>query len=416
MTISAILAGFDARAWAGDVLFSRNGTNVSAPVVGTMHDGGHYPDAAAFLNGWGSYLTLSTIADTDWTGAGTFSAGIDEDGFFYLQGSNAGATFTVTPGSDDPWGWGGVTASSASGGGQRATATAPWTRGPFSCTTSARFTVTRAGPVAVTMPSSQSKAHTLPTWLSGPTTPDFDEVVECLDKWDNAATDTTDKRYRWGIDEAGRTFTSWPAAYGAGVTISWISATLQAALGFTGSETAVLANGIYTLTSTYPALGVQPLRNRIAQLDPACANSGSALELTSGRIAGRQHRYARDLEIRFNLRGGVGIDDTSPHLDEVEIYLRRVAPHLWRGARCTVVPDWGDPRMGRSLVAQFADGVATPVLQSPQVRGDAGAVMGRKRCEVSSDSADRVALSFPANRPRVRSGDVSMTLRILADA
>lgn len=410
------MAGFDARAWAGVVLFSRNATNVSAPAVATLHDGGHYPDAMALLTGWASYLTLSTIVDTDWTGAGTFSAGIDEDGFFYLQGSDAAATFTVTPGSDDPWGWGGVTASSAFGGGQRATATAPWTRGPFSCTTNARFTVTRAGPVTVTMPSSQSMVHTLPTWLSGPTTPDFDSVTECLDKWDNAATDAADKRYRWGIDADGRTFTSWPTAYGASVTVSWTSTTFRNALGFDGTETAVLANGIYTLTSTYPALGVQPLRNRLAQIDPAGANSGSALELTSGRIAGRQHRYARDLEIRFNLRGGVGITDTSPYLDEVELYLRRVAPHLWRGARCTVVPDWSDPRMGRSLVAQFADGVASPLLQSPQVRGDAGAVMGRKRCEVSSDSADRVTLAFAPNRPRVRSGDVSMTLRILPDA
>ncbi len=413
MTISAILAGFDARAWAGVNLFSRDGDVVAAPAVGTLHDGGHYPDALALLNGYSSVRSLSSMLDAQWSGAGAFLAGIDEDGFLYLESSSAVA-FSVAPGSDDPWGWGGGVTAVAYGSATRATATRPWTRGPFSCTSNAKFQVTHGA--AQTMPLYQMTAHSLPTWLSGPTTPDFDGVVECLEKWDNAACDNGTERFRWGIDAEGRTFSSWPTGLGATVGVSWSSTTFRAALGFDGTETAVLANGIYTLTSTYPALGVQPLRNRIVQLDPAGTNSGSALELENGRIAGRQHRYARDLDIRFNLRGGVGITDTSPHLDEVELYLRRVAPYLWRGARCTVVPDWSDPRMGRSLVAQFADGVATPVLQSPQVRGDAGAVMGRKRCEVSSDSADRVALSFAPNRPRVRSGDVSMTLRILPDA
>lgn len=407
------MAGFDARAWAGVVLFNRNATNVSAPAVATLHDSGHYPDALAFLNGYSAYRTLSSMLDAQWSGAGTFLAGIDEDGFFYLESTSAVA-FTVTVGSDDPWGWGGNVTAVAYGTATRATATRPWTRGPFACTSNARFLVTHGA--AQTMPLYQMTAHTLPVWLSGATTPDLDGVVECLEKWDNAACDAGTERFRWGMDADGRTFSSWPNGLGAAVGVSWSSTTFRAALGFDGTEVASLANGIYTLTSTYPALGVQPLRNRLAQLDPAGANSGSALELTSGRIAGRQHRYARDLEIRFNLRGGVGITDTSPHLDEVELYLRRVAPYLWRGARCTVVPDWSDPRMGRSLVAQFADGVASPLLQSPQVRGDAGAVMGRKRCEVSSDSADRVVLSFPPNRPRVRSGDVSMALRILPDA
>ena len=223
-------------------------------------------------------------------------------------------------------------------------------------------------------------------------------------------------RQELATDADGRTVTSWPTGYGAAVSPSWSSTTFRNALGFTGSESAVLASGIYTLTSTYPALGVLPLRNRLIALDPAGANSGAALELTSGRIAGRQHRYTRDIEVRFSLRGGVGLDESAAtYRDEAELYMHRVAPYLWRGARCTVVPDWSDPRMGRSLIAQFTDGVSSPVVQSAQVRGEVAGVMGRKRCEVSSDSADRISLTFAPNRPRVRTGEVSMTLRVLAD-
>lgn len=413
MTVSAILAGFDARSWAGLSLFTRNGTSTPAPATATLHDGGHYPDALGLLNGVSSYSTLTTLVDADWTGAGTMTAGIDTNGYFYLQVSSPGETFTVTPGSEDPWGWGGVVTSVASAG-WLATATRPWTRGPFSATTNAQFTVTRAGPVSVTMPSSQLKVHTLPTWLTGPTAGDVDAVVECLEKWDNAANAST--LYKWGIDEEGRTFTSWPTSIGAAKTVSWVSATFRRALGYTGSESAVLSGGIYTLTSAYPALGVLILRNRLSAIDLAADSSGSAVETLGGRVVGRLHRYVRDLEIRTALRGNVGLDDsTAAYRDEVEIYLRRVAPYLWRGARCNVYPEWGDPRMGRSMVAQMTDAVATPVMNSAQVRSEAGAVMGRKLCEVSSDSSGRSMLTFAPSRPRIRSGDLALTLRHISD-
>jgi hypothetical protein len=413
MTVSAILAGFDARSWAGLSLFTRNGTSTPAPATATLHDGGHYPDALGLLNGISSYSTLTTLVDADWTGAGTMTAAISTAGYFTLATSGA-TSFTVTPGSEDPWGWGGVVASVASGAGELATATRPWTRGPFSATTNAQFVVTRAGPVSVTMPSSQLKVHTLPTWLTGPTAGDIDAVVETLEKWDNAANAST--LYKWGIDEEGRTFTSWPTSIGAAKTVSWVSATFKRALGYTGSESAVLSGGIYTLTSTYPALGVLILRNRLAAIDLAADASGSAVETIGGRVVGRLHRYVRDIEIRTALRGGVGLDDSAAaYGDEVEIYLRRVAPYLWRGARCNVYPEWGDPRMGRSMVAQMTDAVSTPVLNSAQVRADAGAVMGRKLCEVSSDSSGRSLLTFPPNRPRIRSSDLSITLRHISD-
>lgn len=410
---SAILAGFDARAWASVALFSRNGTPVSAPATATLHDGGHYPDALGLLNGYASTRTLTVAVDANWTGAGTMTAAIDENGFFTLYTSTH-TSFTVTPGSEDPWGWGGVVASVATGAGELATAGRPWTRGPFANTTNAQFSVTRAGPVTVTMPTLQTMAHSLPTYITGPTAADIDGVVQCLEKWDNDAMASTS--YRWSMDAEGRTVTSWPTSLGAAVTVTWTSATFRRALGYTGSEIAVLSGGIYTLTSTYSALGVLILRNRLAAIDLAGSNEGVAVETMGGRIIGRQLRYARDIEIRTTLRGGVGFDESAaPYRDEVEIYLRRVAPYLWRGARCNVIPEWGDPRLGRSMVAQMTDAVATPVAQSAQVRTDAGATMGRKLCEVSTDSPARSLLTFAPNRARTRSGDLALTLRHIAD-
>jgi hypothetical protein len=409
VTSSAILAGFDARTWAGVTLFSRDGDNVAAPAVGTLHDGGHYPDAVAFLNGWAAYRTLSDMLDAQYTGAGTMTAGIDEDGFFWVHVSDPAVNFSVTPGTSDPWGWGGVVAAIAYSGGKRA-----WTRGPFSASTSAQFSLTHGATTHV-MPLYQSTVHALPTWLSGPTTPDDDEVVECLEKWDNVACDAGTKRYRWGIDDEGRTFTSWATGLGALKVPTWSSASFRRALGFTGSETAVLTSGVYTLTSTYPALGVLILRSRLAALDLATEHEGPALELGSGRVAGRPMRHVKDLEVRARLRGGVGLDDTAPHRDEVEIWRHRVSPYLWRGARCTVLPDWSDPRMGRSLVSQMTDAVSSPVLQSAQVVGLAGATMGRKRCEVSSSNSTRVGLTFAPNRPRTRAEGLSLMLRHLPD-
>jgi hypothetical protein len=67
---AAILAGVDAAEWAGDVLFARNGVEVSAPALADLHDGGHYPDACALLTGWASYRTISATLTTTWTSAG----------------------------------------------------------------------------------------------------------------------------------------------------------------------------------------------------------------------------------------------------------------------------------------------------------------------------------------------------------
>ena len=56
---------FDAAQWASATLFSRDGTDVDAPA--TMHAAGYYPDAVAFLNGWGSQADLNTRINAAWS-------------------------------------------------------------------------------------------------------------------------------------------------------------------------------------------------------------------------------------------------------------------------------------------------------------------------------------------------------------
>lgn len=414
MATAAILAQFDALEWAGVTLFSRNAVNVAAPAVGTMHDGGHYPDAVGFLNGWGSYRRLDQTIQNTWGLDGTISCGINEDDRFYISVEAAAGQLTLTPGPSDPWGWGGIVTSSPSFTAQVLTATRRWTRGPLIADTEAQFNIDDTVGIE-TQPGHASVAHSLPNYITQAGSMDADAVTETLEKWDNAATDGTNRRVKWGVDSEGRTFTSWPSfGLGANHTVTWASATFRRALGFSGLETAVLANGVYTLTSTYPARGVLVLRQGLATVDRGLTLRGSSSEDAGGRVSGRKYMAGRDVDVSFNVRGGVGIaEPAAAYRDEETQFIRRVAPYLSRGARVTVCPEWGDSRIGRSLIDQFED-ADTPAAFSATVRSEAGGVMGRFRAYVADDAAQAFALRFDG-RTRSMTAPVSLRLRRVAD-
>jgi len=404
MSRSGILAGVDLAEFAGVTLFSRDAVNVAAPALASLHDGGHYPDAVAVLNGWTAYRPFYSSLDAQWSGVGTMTAGINTDGLLYIQTSGPGVSaFTITPGASDPWGWGGVVTAVLDGGAYVATATRPWTRGTFEAVTSAQFTISAPLGVSETVPLYESVVHSLPTWLCGPTAADADEVVQCLEKWDNDVHDSSSKRIRWGLDAEGRTFCSRPSGLGSAYAITWSSAAFRRLLGFTGSESEVTSSGVITLTSTFPAAGVLILRNGLAAGVPARMNDGNAFRLQGGTVAGRLGASWREFEASAILDGAVGYAPANAaYADEVENYLHRVAPLMFPGARATVLPEWGDPRRGMSLAQQFADAVALVKAQSAAVRSDAGGLKGRRRCQVSEDSARRHAAAFPGGRPRTQ--------------
>lgn len=416
MTRSAILFGLDLAEFSSVVLFSRDGTNVTAPARDSMHDGGHYPDAVAVLNGWSAYRTFQDALNAQWSGAGTMTAGLDTSGLFYIQGSGTGS-FTVTPGTSDPWGWGGVVTAVLAGGVYVATATRPWRRGPFEATTAAQFTIAGQGGVTETVPLYATVAHSLPTWLCGPTAADADEVVACLEEWDNLANDAGSKRIRWGIDTEGRTFCSRPSAIGSGHGVTWSSTTFRRLLGFTGLEVDVVNNGTIVLTSTFPAAGVQVLRGGLTTSVAAVHNDGAAFRQQGGTVAGRLGASWRELDVSATLDGAIGYAPANAaHADEAENYRTRVAPLAFPGARATVLPEWGDPRIGASLHQQLAGGAAIVKAQSASIRSDAGGLKGRKRCQVAEDSPRHAALDFPGGRPRTRTEALSWRLIHLTEA
>lgn len=414
MAVAAILAGFDALEWAGQTLFTRDGVTVAAPAVGSMHDGGHYPDAVGFLNGWGSYRTLAETINDTWGIDGTVTCGIDADDRFYVEVLNPAGQLTLTPGPSDPWGWGGVRTSVTNLTSERLTASRRWTRGPVVADDEAVFIIDD-GVGIETQPAHLSQAHSLPSYISGSGTMDADAVTACLEKWDNDACDGTSRRLKWGIDGEGRTFTSWPKFnFQAADKPTFTSASFRRALGFTGLESVVEDNDLYTLTSTYPARGVLIVRQGIATLDRGLTIRGASTEDAGGMVSGRKFMAGRDVDLSFSVRGGVGLAETlAPHRDEESQFLRRVAPHLWRGARVTVCPEWGDPRVGRSLVDQFED-ADTPAAFSTTVRSEAGGVMGRFRAVVADDAAQSFAARFDG-RTRSLTAPLTLRLRRVAD-
>lgn len=399
MATAAIIAGLDMSEWAGVTLFSRNGTDVAAPALGTLHDGGHYPDVVAMLNGWASYRNATSALDAQWSGTGTVRYGIDSDGMLYVERLGGVGTFTVTPGTSNPWGWpAGTTTSSSVGGNQRVTATSPWTRGQFIADTDAQYTIVE-GFVSETVPVVPTVAQCLPVYLNGQTTADADEVTETLEKWDNAALDAATKRIKWGIDDTGRVFSSWPS--GPSWAISWSSTTFRSALGFTGSESAVLTNGVYVLTATHAPVGLLLCRSGIAQMDPRRVHYGTALDLVDGTVRGRSVSTVREVDLSVSLRSAMAVvDSDAAYTDEAEIWLHRVSPYLFPGARVTIVPRLGDPRMGWSLPEQLANGVTSPGLESSVYNGRSAGVAGRRRGYVAADAERATTLTFAEGQPR----------------
>lgn len=411
---SAILAGIDASEWAGVTLYTRNGTSVTAPALGSMHDSGHYPDVMALLTGWASFRTLTAEVAAAWAGAGltgTPALSINASGYLELRVTGAAGTITLYAGVTDPWGWGGTLTSVTDGGDEVVTATERWTRGRFPATTSSLWTVDDGGGLGQ-FPIYQTHVHSLPTYLTTAGTADADAVVECLEKWDNNAVDGTNKRIRWGIDSEGRVFTSWDSDMGAGYTVTWSSASFKRALGFTGSETATNALGVRMLTATYPPVGLLLMRSGLRIVDHSREHIGSALDLGSGRVAGRSSATWREVSVTADIVGGVGYAEANAaYLDEEQQLLHRVSPYLYPGARATLVPRWDDPRLGRSLHAQLAAGL-TPVAQSTTLVSSTGAAVGRLRADVATGAERTMRLQFASGGPRTRTS-ASWSLRAL---
>jgi hypothetical protein len=243
----------------------------------------------------------------------------------------------------------------------------------------------------------------MPHWLG---IGDSDAVSETLEKWDNAANDATHKRIRWGIDDEGRAWTSWPSALSLGA-LSWTSATFRRALGFTGSEVVTTTNSVRLLRGTYPARGVLILRQGLSVMDGGLVRSATSANTAAGRVVGRQAGHWRDLLVTSTLRGGLGVPTALAEVrDEAEIYQTNIWPLLWPGQRVTVCPEWGESRVATTRHAAFAAGAA--------IQPGNWSARGRHRCEVSTEMDLRQSLSWPrTSGPRILTSPVTWALREL---
>ena len=394
---SAILAGFDgARAFAGEVVFERDGNTCTIPAAASQWQGGRYLDVIQFLHGYGSQATLSDHLDGLWTantGGGSASVGIDDDDRFYVQCS---AFFDLIAGPSNPLGFAeGSHEAQVVGGAYRCTATLPWSRGAIDCRTPGVGVVT--GVVAIDpavgttfyFPNVFRVLPDLPTAMRGAEADDDDATTLCLEAWD------PDANVRWGVDLSGRVFYSstsladpitWPATAA--------SRAFRAALGFTGAEVETVANGRTILTATYPCPGVLTVRRVLAAVLPEYRHSGAVGELPSGSVRGRTHGTATQWECRFLIGGSADARN-----DEGQM-LRTLAPLLTRGARVSVFPVWGDPRRGKS-VEQLYTGEPLALYghsHTTQLGGVAGRITGR----VSPDSPDAFRFVYSGDL-RIRS-------------
>lgn len=403
---SCLMAGFDGAGLVGHV-FNRGSYSVSVPATSSQVDGGRYWDALHFLNGYGVDAGLSAEAAAAWTaagGAGTMSVGIDGAGLFYVHCTGA-AAFTVTPGVQDPWGWGGVVAAVSSGTGKRATAGRAWDRGNVDVRTLvSQFTVTRTLGGAFAAPAFAGLVQSVPTILRTSAT-DYEGTDATLEHADNAATDATDKRVRWGIDNNGLTYVSRPTAVSA---LTWASTAaaraLRFALGFTGAETeSAVSGGRYVLRSTYPALGVLMLRQGLTKIDARHDESGSVVSTTTGEAAGRVTGRARQYGIAFHLGGPMaGTDDEA-------IALERFLSVAGRGSYCSLYRRWGDPRRATTAARAFDGTSAASVSES--ITSQLGGLEGRVRAYIGPESPPSVAFVYDPASPRVRTAEISMVLQ-----
>jgi hypothetical protein len=150
--------------------------------------------------------------------------------------------------------------------------------------------------------------------------------------------------------------------------------------------------------------------------NPARMNDGSAFRLQGGTVAGRLGASWREFEVSAILDGAVGYAPANAaYADEVENYLHRVAPLLFPGARVTILPEWGDSRRGKSLAQQLAEGDALVRAQDAAIRSDAGGLKGRRRCQVSEDSARRHVAAFQGGRPRTQTDPLTWRFVLLDD-
>ena len=407
-TIQSLMRACDVVALASQVAFYRGTNPVTLGATTGLHDGGRYPDALAFLHGYGSQ-TGQSIAEqlaALWASAGggavAWEVGIDAaDRVFIRAPSTAFASFTVTASAGNCYGFAtGVTTSSTVAGYRIVTAPSAWSRGNQYPSAAPNVLSINAGATTTALTSARTRVHSLPTAMRTSST--FDGTVsplQSLERFDNDVGDNVQRRIRWGIDSDGRAWVSSPtvspafAFFGSSSALAW-----RRLLGFTGAEVGITGSLQTTITATYPCPLVLMLWRGMTRYQCSAQNYDGAVTLADGRARGRHIGTATLHDVGYTLRG------PTSQLDQEGQALASFWPAIGRGQPCALMLDHGDPRRHR-WIESLQDGTAIAPFSADYTTQH---LRGRVVARVAASAAD--VQTFVLDGARVRSGELSLTL------
>ena len=405
----ALLRGVDVAELLGEPIFQRGGIDVIVTPAAQTFAGGRFPDVLGWLNGYGSQTGRSMTEElrSSWVAAGgspgdSWEVIITEDDRVAVRVPTVDlASFDLAASSGNAWGFAtGSTSSSTVGTYQQVTAPDAWRRGNLDLYVAPNAITITDGATACALSTTTARVQAIPTALRASTdSEDGLGPVSSLERLDNFYCDSPDFRIRWGVDAAGRVWTSYPSSVSA---VTWLATDAGLAFrrlfGFTGEETVSTVLGRSILTATYPCPAVLVLYRGMSRYQVSTESIDGAVTLADGRARGRHIGASTLHDVTYTLRG------PTSQLDQEGQAVRAFWPSSGRGQPLTLWLDIGDPRRHRHIeqlytgetVPEFTSGYTTQHLK--------GRIVGRVAASSSSTS------TFGLDGARVRSSDVSVTI------
>jgi len=405
----ALLRGVDVAELLGEPIFQRGGIDVIVTPAAQTFAGGRFPDVLGWLNGYGSQTGRSMTEElrSSWVTAGgspgdSWEVIITEDDRVAVRVPTVDlASFDLAASSGNAWGFAtGSTSSSTVGTYQQVTAPDAWRRGNLDLYVAPNAITITDGATACALSTTTARVQAIPTALRASTdSEDGLGPVSSLERLDNFYCDSPDFRIRWGVDAAGRVWTSYPSSVSA---VTWLATDAGLAFrrlfGFTGEETVSTVLGRSILTATYPCPAVLVLYRGMSRYQVSTESIDGAVTLADGRARGRHIGASTLHDVTYTLRG------PTSQLDQEGQAVRAFWPSSGRGQPLTLWLDIGDPRRHRHIeqlytgetVPEFTSGYTTQHLK--------GRIVGRVAASSSSTS------TFGLDGARVRSSDVSVTI------
>jgi hypothetical protein len=405
----ALLRGVDVAELLGEPIFQRGGVDVIVTPAAQTFSGGRFPDVLGFLHGYGSQTGRSMTEElrSSWVTAGgspgdSWEVIITGDDRVAVRVPTVDlASFDLAASSGNAWGFAtGTTNSSTVGTYQQVTAPDAWKRGNVDLYVAPNAITITDGVTACALSTTTARVQAIPTALRASTdSEDGLGPVSSLERLDNFYADSPDFRIRWGVDAAGKVWTSYPSSVSA---ITWLATDAGLAFrrffGFTGEETVSTVLGRSILTATYPCPAVLVLYRGMSRYQVSTESIDGAVTLANGRARGRHIGASTLHDVTYTLRG------PTSQLDQEGQAVRAFWPASGRGQPLTLWLDIGDPRRHRH-VEQLYSGEAVPEFSTAYTTQHLkGRIVGRVAASSSSTS------TFGLDGARVRSSDVSVTI------